>query len=584
MSVDFPPETLRQYALLADGERGAVVGPRGDVAFLCAPRWHDPAVFSSLIGGAGLFAVTPEDRYVWGGHYEPGTLVWRSRWVTEDGGILECREALARPADPGRLVLLRRIEVAEGEGCLQVVLDPRADFGRHDHDLAPSSRPDVWEGSSGPLRIRWQGVPQGARRTPDGVVGSVRLRAGQSHDLVLEMSGARLPDRPVLADDAWRATEAAWTTGAGSLRDSVAPADARHSCAVLRGLTSSTHGMVAAATMSLPERADIDRNYDYRYAWIRDQAYAGQAAAKAGAHDLLLSASEFVAARLLEDGPALKPAYTVDGGAVPEERSLPLLGYPGGSDKVGNWVTDQFQLDAFGEALLLLAAAAEQGVLSPDHRQAALVAGRAITHRWRDPDAGIWELDDRQWTHSKLICAAGLRRFAHASPEAATNDWDRLADRIVAATARTALHPSGRWQRAPDLPGVDAALLLPALRGAVPAEDPRSLATRRAVKEELARDGYVYRFRHGDQPLHEAEGAFLLCGFHMAMATHQVGDEVEAARWFERNRSAVGPPGLFTEEFDVEQRQLRGNLPQGFVHAAQLEAGVTLAEPATGRG
>lgn len=106
---DFPPETLRQYALLADGERGALVGPHGDIAFLCAPRWHDDAVFSTLLGGPGSYSVTPADRHhVWGGHYEHGSLVWRSRWVTTRS-VIECREALALPGDPGRVVLLRRI-------------------------------------------------------------------------------------------------------------------------------------------------------------------------------------------------------------------------------------------------------------------------------------------------------------------------------------------------------------------------------------------------------------------------------------------------------------------------------------------
>src|SRR3954447_22068054 len=127
----FPPETLRQYALVADGERGALIGPRGDIAFLCFPRWHDPAIFSSLIGGVGHYAVTPIDpRYVWGGHYEPGSLVWRSRWVTGDA-VMECREALALPAGHDRLVLLRRIEALQGHARVRVVLDPRPVFG-HD--------------------------------------------------------------------------------------------------------------------------------------------------------------------------------------------------------------------------------------------------------------------------------------------------------------------------------------------------------------------------------------------------------------------------------------------------------------------
>jgi GH15 family glucan-1,4-alpha-glucosidase len=131
----------------------------------------------------------------------------------------------------------------------------------------------------------------------------------------------------------------------------------------------------------------------------------------------------------------------------------------------------------------------------------------------------------------------------------------------------------------------DASLLLPPVRGAVPAHDPRTLATLAAVRRELTEDGYVYRFAHDARPLGEAEGAFLLCGFIMSLACWQQGDDTEAFRWFERNRAACGPPGLLTEEFDVRQRQLRGNMPQAFVHAVLLESaqrlGTSPSETAT---
>ena len=146
----------------------------------------------------------------------------------------------------------------------------------------------------------------------------------------------------------------------------------------------------------------------------------------------------------------------------------------------------------------------------------------------------------------------------------------------------SALHPTGRWQRADDDERVDTALLLPPVRGAIPAEDPRTVATLQAVRSELASDGYVYRFRHDARPLGHAEGAFLLCGFIMALAEHQQGDAVAAARWFERNRAACGPPGLYAEEYDIAQRQLRGNLPQAFVHAMMLETSIRLGTAAPG--
>jgi GH15 family glucan-1,4-alpha-glucosidase len=202
------------------------------------------------------------------------------------------------------------------------------------------------------------------------------------------------------------------------------------------------------------------------------------------------------------------------------------------------------------------------------------IAVDAVEQEWRKTEAGVWELDARSWTHSNLICVAGLRRTAGFTM---TSRCSALADAILAETTRIGLHPRGRWQRSPDDASVDAALLLPALRGALPADDPRTIATVRAVQEDLARDGYVYRFRHDDRELGAAEGAFLICGFWLALAEQQQGETVAAARRFERNRASCGPPGLFTEEYDVRQRQLRGNLPQAFVHGMLLECSARLA-------
>ncbi|MGH9106453.1 MAG: glycoside hydrolase family 15 protein, partial [Acidimicrobiales bacterium] len=425
---------------------------------------------------------------------------------------------------------------------------------------------------------------EGAKAARDGALAlAVELEPGAHHDLVLEVGDHTLGDAPVDAEIAWVATEAAWATAVPELSETLAPRDARHAYAVMRGLTTAGGGMVAAATMCLPERAEAGRNYDYRYAWIRDQAYAGQAVAVTHPHQLLDDAVIFIAERVLADGPQLKPAYRIDGGPVPDEASLAhLAGYPGGADKVGNWVNHQFQLDAFGEALLVFAAAARHDHLGSDHWRAVEATVAAIEARWTDPDAGIWELDNRHWAHSRLTCVAGLRAIAAVAAPNQAARWEGLADAIAADVASDCVHPSGRWQRAPDDERVDAALLLAAVRGALPAEDPRSRATLAAVADELGREGYVYRFRHDQRPLHDAEGAFVLCGFLMALATHQQGRETEAMSWFERNRAACGPPGLLTEEYDVNQRQLRGNIPQAFAHALLLECAARLPQPWAG--
>ncbi|MEU9044271.1 MULTISPECIES: glycoside hydrolase family 15 protein [unclassified Kitasatospora] len=575
------PHALRDYALLADGHRGALVGPRGDIAWMCAPRWDSDAVFAALIGGPGWFTVTPTGSYVWGGYYEDGSLIWRSRWVTT-AGIVECREALAYPGDAHRAVLLRRITAVDGPAEVTVSLQAAAGFGEHRLRKVTHEEDGSWTARAADLHLRLRGLPdattEGSGPRPR-LEARLRLKPGERHDLVLEVADRPL-ERPQDPGRLWRATEAAWAEQVPDLAVVLGRRDARHAHAVLRGMTGPGGGTVAAATTSLPERAEQGRNYDYRYVWIRDQAYIGQSAAAAGCDALLDDSVRFVAARLLEHGPGLAPAYTTDGGPVPDPRTLDLPGYPGGFDVVGNRVNHQFQLDGFGEGLLLLAAAARLGRLDAEGWRAATVAADAITARHGEEDAGIWELEPDRWTHSRLTCAAGLRAIATAHPVAGRGraaGWEALADRITAEADRDCLHPTGRWQRSPSQPGVDAALLLPALRGAVPADDPRTRATLDAVLADLCEDHYCYRFRHDRRPLQDAEGAFLLCGFLVALAHHQQGNQAEALRWFERNRAACGPPGLYAEEFDVAQRQLRGNLPQAFVHALMLETAARLA-------
>jgi GH15 family glucan-1,4-alpha-glucosidase len=568
------PHVLREYALLADGERGVVVGPRGDFAWLCFPRWDDDAMLAALLGGGGSYELHPAGRFVWGGSYEPGSLIWRSRWVTDDA-IVECREALALPARGDRAVVLRRVIAQRDTAVVDVHLDLRANFGatpvrdlRRDDD-------GTWRGRAGDIGFAWAGAG-GATVEDDGALSlTLRLEEGATHDFVLVLD-AHEAGRVAEPEALWRATESEWAERVPELPGTSAARDARHAYAVLSGLTSASGGMVAAATTSLPERARGGRNYDYRYAWIRDQCYAGEAAARSGAPALLDEAVRFVGARLLEHGAQMLPAYTVTGGDLPDERELPLPGYPGGGAKVGNWVNGQFQLDAFGEALLLFAAAAGSDRLDADGERAAVAAADAIAARWREPDAGVWELDDEVWTHSRLICVAGLRAMADHAPAGRAESWRALADRILGDATARLVHPSGRWQRAASDRRVDAALLLGAIRGAVPPDDPRAVATLRAVADELCVDGYAYRFRPDERPLGDAEGAFLLCGFLMALALDRRGEHVGAARWFERNRAACGPPGLLSEEYDVRQRQMRGNLPQAFVHALLLECAVTL--------
>ena len=205
---DLPtPRVLREYALVADGERGAVIGPDGSIAWLCVPRWDSPAAFSGLLGGPGQYTVTPADPWhVWGGYYENGSLIWRNRWVGDTR--IECREALAMPADPHRAVLLRRIEAIDGTATVAVTLDLRAGYGRA--SMAElKRRGETWTGRSGDTWFRWSGA--GKARPAGGRLGMrLELAPGTKPDLVLELSDRELTAEPPDPGQSWAATEQAW--------------------------------------------------------------------------------------------------------------------------------------------------------------------------------------------------------------------------------------------------------------------------------------------------------------------------------------------------------------------------------------
>ncbi len=187
--------TLRLYALIADGERGALVGPSGEIAWMCMPAWDSEAVFSSLLGGPGRYAITPEGRFVWGGYYESGSLIWRSRWVLEGGDIVECREALAFPGHPGRAVLLRRLSGEKGSARVHVTLDLRPCFGRERLAGLKRSEDGVWTGRGGGLYVRWTGGGA-ALHGETGLEMDSEISEGEEVDFLLEISARNFDGPP----------------------------------------------------------------------------------------------------------------------------------------------------------------------------------------------------------------------------------------------------------------------------------------------------------------------------------------------------------------------------------------------------
>ena len=479
------PHILREYALIADGERGALMGPRGDICWMCFPRWHSDACFSTLIGGQGTYAVTPLSRFVWGGYYEHG-LIWCNRWVTGEGTV-ECREALALPSTSGRAVILRQIRVRDGFARVRVTLDLRGAFGAERMTRLRRDDDGCWNGHVGRTRMTWLGAAQ-AQRVSDGKGGKplvlvLELGEGESHDLMLILSDGQNREPPGgpewSPEAAWRTTEAEWSDRLPDLRSAIAPRDARHAYAVLSGLTSAGGGMVAAATMSLPERARQGRNYDYRYVWIRDQCFAGQAVAQAGPLPVLEAAVRFVAERLLADGDRLAPAYTVDGDPVPDERSLELPGTPAAPTSSATGSTGSSSSTP----------SAKHSPCLPK-RQPTIGSTRTAGGRPRPPPPLSGAAGASQTGASgsssptpgpTAVSSAplGCDGSALTSPRSVPRTGLRWPTRSSPTPRAMPCTPPDTGSDRRAMTALDAALLLPAIRGGIPPGDPRTLATLR---------------------------------------------------------------------------------------------------------
>ncbi|MGH9017055.1 MAG: trehalase-like domain-containing protein, partial [Acidimicrobiales bacterium] len=232
------PFALRDYAFLADGERGILVGPRGEMAWMCFPSWDSPSIFTSLLGGAGHYQVVPaDDRFVWGGYYEESTLIWNSRWITTDS-VIECREALVFPADPSRAVVLRRVRAVDGPARITARLDLRADYGRR--PMTDVSRDGAsWRATSGPVHLRWH-PGSGVRRLRGGELSlRVDLAPGQHRDLILELSTTPITGDIGSAESLWQATAQSWHDCVPAMAQVRARRDAAHAYAVMRGMTTA---------------------------------------------------------------------------------------------------------------------------------------------------------------------------------------------------------------------------------------------------------------------------------------------------------------------------------------------------------
>jgi alpha,alpha-trehalase len=597
----FPP--IADYAFLSNCHTGALVAPDGAIDWLCVPRFDSPSIFGSLLdrqGGSfrfGPYGIThPTARA-----YEPGTNVFVTTWKTPNGWV-EVREALTigpwdhedditphtRPPadDDADHVLVRTVECLEGNVEVEVVCEPVFDYGR---------TPAEWTLVNGDRHVvDATGAGQTVRLRSDLALGIERNRVRGRHVLragdraYCALSWAEGLATPADADEAAAkiaATTRFWRTWLGRARlpDHRFRDPIQRSALTIKGLTyMPTGATVAALTTSLPETPGGERNWDYRYSWIRDTTFTLQAL-----HYLNLDweADEFMQfvaeVEPTEDG-SLQIMYGIDGRRdLTESTRDDLSGYAGAKPvRIGNGAFDQRQNDVFGAALdsILLHTRRSQRLprdLWPIVETQAECASRV----WREPDQGIWEARGapQQYVSSKLMCWVALDRASQlaaiggeAEKETA---WSATAEEIREDILANGVREGVlRQHYATD--SLDASTLLAAIFGFLPDDDERLRASVLAIADDLTEHGFVLRYRtdETDDGLSGKEGTFLICSFWLVSALAVIGEIQRARDLMERLLRVASPLGLYAEEFDVDTGRHLGNFPQAFSHLALIEA------------
>ncbi len=610
-----PFTPIADYAFLSNCHTAALVAPDGSIDWLSVPRFDAPSVFGSLLDrGAGSFRVGPFGINVPAGRvYEPGTNILLTSWHTKSGWVM-VRDALTmgprrredtvtphtRPPadDDADHLLVRTVLCLDGSVEIELVCEPVFDYG---------SVPAEWALAGDDRHIAdATGAGQTIRLRTDmqlGVEGNrVRARHTLQHgeQLYCSLSWEEGLDSPADVDEAnarLGATTRFWRNWIARARipDHRWREPIQRSALAIKGLTyMPTGATVAAATTSLPETPGGERNWDYRYTWIRDTTFTLQALHYL---DLDWEADEFMqfVADLEPNGDGgLQIMYGIDGRRdLTESTRDDLSGYAGAKPvRVGNGAFDQRQNDVYGAVLdsALLHTRRSQRLpraLWPIVQAQAECAIRV----WRQPDQGIWEARGKpqHYVSSKLMCWVALDRAAkladiRGEPDQSTA-WAATADEIKADILEHGVSERGVLRQHYATDSLDASNLLAALFGFLPADDERLRASVLAIADELTEEGYVLRYKTGetDDGLSGKEGTFLICSFWLVTALAIIGEEQRARDLMERLLRVASPLGLYAEEYDAATGRHLGNFPQAFSHLALLQAAarIILAERIT---
>jgi GH15 family glucan-1,4-alpha-glucosidase len=598
----FPP--IADYALLSDCEVCALVAPSGNVEWLSLPQMDGPSIFAAILDRhAGRFRVGPVDRTVPAGRrYLPGTMILETTWGTSTGWLEvqdtlligpwhhdedRSRRYVRAPRDrEAEHVLLRVMHCLDGFVDVEIDCLPAYDYGRR--------------------RGSWRHIGEGygdAVCAAEGIEPSVRLRTGLR--LGFEGSGARAEtsmrageyafcalgwsgyEPPATFDEAQSrlaGTRAYWHEwiSRGRFPDHPWQIHLQRSALTLKGLTyAPTGAMVAAPTTSLPETAGGERNWDYRYSWLRDSTFTLWGLSTLGFDREASDFFYFIADRA--EAEDLQIMYGIDGRTQLDEYTLDhLSGYEGARPvRVGNDAWHHDQHDVWGVLLDSVRLHTRSGDRLDD-RLWPVLARQVDTalERWREPDRGIWEVRGapKHFTSSKLFCWVAVDRGARLArlrgDTAAAERWEVAAQEIHADICEHGTDDRGVFVQHYDTDALDASLLLLTLVGFLPPSDERVRATVLAIADELSVDGLVLRYRtdETDDGLKGEEGTFTICSFWLVSALAEIGEMDRARALCEKLLSYASPLLLYAEQIEPHSGRHLGNFPQAFTHLALINA------------
>jgi GH15 family glucan-1,4-alpha-glucosidase len=591
---------IADYGLLADCNSAALVDRYGSIGWLCLPRYDSPAVFAEILDpDGGHWQIKPSAAYRSERRYLPGTLVIETMFATESGSV-RLTDAMAFPEGQrdhelgfgAPHLILRLVEGVLGEVELGFELAPRPEYGL----VKPLFRATENGGRTfgGPNQVV---VSAGVATVIEDSTMSATftVSAGERVGFALQWAPPEGPAPEPFAPDqvsariedtveAWRSWEAKHDVYEGPHRERV-----RLSSRVLKGLTyRPTGAIVAAPTTSLPETVGGERNWDYRYSWIRDSSLTIEALYIGACSD---EAEEFVSFMTSSAGGraserSLQIMYGIAGEHDLTERELPhLRGWRNSAPvRVGNGAWGQTQLDVYGELLNSLYVYREQlGELHPEIQAFVADLANTAARRWRERGAGMWEMrgEPRHHVSSKVLCWVALDRAIALAPQlgehANLEHWTAERDEIrEAILIRGWSEARQAYAQSFDSDELDAAQLLMPIFGFLPATDPRMRSTIEAIARDLTEDGLVLRYRNQEgmnaDGLTGEEGTFVICSFWLVSALAKAGEVERAEALFDKLVACVNDLGLLAEEIDTATGELLGNFPQAFSHIGLITA------------